>query len=148
MSEEISPLENHGWWMEQLRKDAKANRPEALRLAERLERRRLTRWVHATGETPRASGYVVDQDCAEAAAELRRLHAVESKYNELLFAVERYLCFSKPLDNDPVQPLYTHPPRMEWQSLTEEERANIPLTAVERRRVRRTWNVPAPSSRR
>jgi len=22
---------------------------------------------------------------------------------------ERYLCFSKPLDNDPVQPLYTHP---------------------------------------
>jgi hypothetical protein len=26
MAEEISPLENHGWWMEQLRKDAKANR--------------------------------------------------------------------------------------------------------------------------
>jgi hypothetical protein len=24
---------------------------------------------------------------------------------------ERYLCFSKPLDNDPVQPLYTHPPQ-------------------------------------
>jgi hypothetical protein len=22
---------------------------------------------------------------------------------------ERYLCFDKPLDNDPVQPLYTHP---------------------------------------
>jgi hypothetical protein len=30
MAEEISPLENHGWWMEQLRKDAKANRPKAL----------------------------------------------------------------------------------------------------------------------
>jgi hypothetical protein len=24
---------------------------------------------------------------------------------------ERYLCFDKPLDNDPVQPLYTHPPQ-------------------------------------
>ena len=28
MAEEMSPLENHGWWMEQLRKDAKANRTE------------------------------------------------------------------------------------------------------------------------
>jgi hypothetical protein len=28
---------------------------------------------------------------------------------------ERYLCFSKPLDNDPVQPLYTHPPRRETE---------------------------------
>lgn len=34
MAEEISPLEDHGWWMERLRKDAKATRPEALRLAE------------------------------------------------------------------------------------------------------------------
>jgi hypothetical protein len=24
---------------------------------------------------------------------------------------ERYLCFTKPLDNDPVTPLYAHPPR-------------------------------------
>jgi hypothetical protein len=31
---------------------------------------------------------------------------------------ERYLCFSKPLDNDPVQPLYT---RREWRGLSEEE---------------------------
>jgi hypothetical protein len=29
MAEEISPLENHNWWMERLRKDAKANRPDA-----------------------------------------------------------------------------------------------------------------------
>jgi hypothetical protein len=57
---------------------------EALRLADRLEKRRLTRWVHATGETPRASGYVVDQDCAEAAAELRRLHAVNQELLEAL----------------------------------------------------------------
>lgn len=28
MTEEMSPLENPGWWMEQLRKDAKANRTE------------------------------------------------------------------------------------------------------------------------
>jgi len=82
MAEEISPLENHGWWMEQLRKDAKAL---ALRLAERLERRRLTRWVHATGETPRASGYVVDQDCAEGAAELRRLHAENERLTNLCY---------------------------------------------------------------
>jgi hypothetical protein len=34
---------------------------------------------------------------------------------------ERYLCFSKPLDNDPVQPLYTHPPRREWRGLTTAE---------------------------
>jgi hypothetical protein len=61
--------------------------PEALRLAERLERRRLTRWVHATGETPRASGYVVDQDCAEAAAELRRLHAENAELLEALRSI-------------------------------------------------------------
>jgi hypothetical protein len=58
--------------------------PVALSLAERLERRRLTRWVHATGETPRASGYVIDQDCAEAAAELRRLHELNQELLESL----------------------------------------------------------------
>ena len=54
MAEEISPLENHGWWMEQLRKDAKANRPEALRLANLLN--------------------PSDSVESQAAAELRRLH--------------------------------------------------------------------------
>jgi hypothetical protein len=49
--------------------------PEALRLADALDERRVTRWVHATGETPKASGYAVDAECAQAAAELRRLHA-------------------------------------------------------------------------
>ncbi len=57
----------------------------ALRMADVLEKRRLTRWVHSTGETPRASGYVVDEDCAQAAAELRRLHEVNA---ELLEALE------------------------------------------------------------
>ncbi len=32
---------------------------------------------------------------------------------------ERYLCFSKPLDNDPVQPLYTAPPQR--KPLTDEK---------------------------
>jgi hypothetical protein len=63
MAEEISPLENHGWWMQQLRKDAKANRPEALRLAEELEWQ--THWKpHAT--------------------ELRRLHALNGELLEAL----------------------------------------------------------------
>ena len=34
---------------------------------------------------------------------------------------ERYLCFTKPKDNDPVQPLYTTPPKKEWVGLTDEE---------------------------
>ena len=34
---------------------------------------------------------------------------------------ERYLCFTKPKDNDPVQPLYTAPPRKQWVGLTDEE---------------------------
>jgi hypothetical protein len=36
---------------------------------------------------------------------------------------ERYLCFSKPLDNDHVQPLYTAPPQR--KPLTEEEIAAL-----------------------
>ena len=34
---------------------------------------------------------------------------------------ERHLCFDKPLDNDPVQPLYTHPPQRTWVGLTEQD---------------------------
>jgi hypothetical protein len=67
MAEEISPLEDHGWWMERLRKDAKANRPEAL--LQRLER---------LGQD--GVGNYGMPICAEAAAELRRLVAE----NELL----------------------------------------------------------------
>jgi hypothetical protein len=66
MAEEISPLENHGWWMQQLRKDAKANRPEALRLAEELGWQ--THWK-------------------PHAAELRRLHAVNAELLEALKAM-------------------------------------------------------------
>jgi hypothetical protein len=31
---------------------------------------------------------------------------------------ERHLCFDKPLDNDPVQPLFTSPPQRTWVGLT------------------------------
>ena len=34
---------------------------------------------------------------------------------------ERYLCFTKPKDNDPVQPLYTTPPKRKWVGLTDGE---------------------------
>ena len=34
---------------------------------------------------------------------------------------ERYLGFDKPLDNDPVQPLYTTPPQRPWVDLTPKE---------------------------
>jgi uncharacterized phage infection (PIP) family protein YhgE len=67
MAEEISPLEDHGWWMERLHKDAKANRPEALRLADIIEQDPTTTW-----------GY--REASHAAAAELRRLHA---EVNEL-----------------------------------------------------------------
>jgi hypothetical protein len=60
---------------------------EALRLADALDERRVTRWVHATGETPKASGYAVDAECAQAAAELRRLHAVNEELLEALKAM-------------------------------------------------------------
>ena len=70
MSEEISPLENHLWRMERLRKDAKANRPEALRLADALN-------------------CATDDDCGYCqpcviAAELRRLHALNGELLEAL----------------------------------------------------------------
>jgi hypothetical protein len=66
MSEEISPLENHGWWMEQLRKDAKANRPEALRLADTPFALRDGRWNF------------------DADDELRRLHVLNVELLEAL----------------------------------------------------------------
>jgi hypothetical protein len=74
MAEEISPLEDHGWWMKQLRKDAKANRPEALRLADALE---VDKW-HISGVTAQS-----------AAEELRRLHAVNGELLEALKSAER-----------------------------------------------------------
>ena len=40
---------------------------------------------------------------------------------------ERYLCFDKPLDNDPVQPLFTSPPQrkpLNWEPIQEFWRNN------------------------
>ena len=34
---------------------------------------------------------------------------------------ERYLCFDKPLDNNPVQPLFIAPPQRTWVGLTEQD---------------------------
>lgn len=42
-------------------------------LVKRLRQRRVTRWVHSTGHTPHASGYIVDSDCQEAADGIERL---------------------------------------------------------------------------
>ena len=52
-----------------------SDKPEALRLADALDTRVVPRWIHSTGETPRQSGYAADVQCAQAAAELRRLRA-------------------------------------------------------------------------
>ena len=41
---------------------------------------------------------------------------------------ERHLCFDKPLDNDPVQPLYTTPPKRTWVGLTDEDVKNLCLS--------------------
>jgi len=52
-----------------------SDKPEALRLADALDTRVVPRWIHSTGQTPQQSGYAVDVQCAQAAAELRRLRA-------------------------------------------------------------------------
>jgi hypothetical protein len=81
MAEEISPLENHGWWMEQLRKDAKANRPEPLRLAEALR--------NIAADTSLSDRYC--EVMSEADDELRRLHAVNGELLEALKQAAEYL---------------------------------------------------------
>ena len=58
------------------------NQPEALRLADELATRCVTRWVHSTGEMPRADGYAMDVECVKAAAELRRLHVEVERLRE------------------------------------------------------------------
>ena len=44
-------------------------------LTDRLRARQVTNWVHATGQTPRASGKRTDPLCAAAADEIERLRA-------------------------------------------------------------------------
>ena len=51
-------------------------------LVQRLRDRSVSRWVHATGETPQADGYLADKDCAEAADEIERLRAENALLHE------------------------------------------------------------------
>ena len=44
-------------------------------IVERLRARQVTNWMHATGQTPRASGKRTDPLCAAAADEIERLRA-------------------------------------------------------------------------
>jgi hypothetical protein len=78
MAEEISPLEDHGWWMERLRKDAKANRPEALRLADAMTR--ALEQTDAEDDVIQVARWFVE----DSRAELRRLHAVNAELLEAL----------------------------------------------------------------
>jgi hypothetical protein len=82
MAEEISPLEDSGWWMERLRKDAKANRPEALRLADQLD----------SPDT-----LCTAPDILGAAAELRRLVAVNQELLEAIYEAQRQLINLQPI---------------------------------------------------
>lgn len=58
--------------------------PKALELADQLAVRKVSNWVHGTGDTPRRNGFCADQLCAEAAAELRRQHAEIADLREQL----------------------------------------------------------------
>jgi len=74
MVEEISPLEDHAWWMSRLREAREPKQPEALRLADILQHK------------------IPSIECLEkAAAELRRLHAVNRELMESLREVEAEL---------------------------------------------------------
>lgn len=44
-------------------------------ITERLRSRVVNRWIHATGQTPQASGYAPDADCTEAADTIEALRA-------------------------------------------------------------------------
>jgi hypothetical protein len=66
MAEEISPLEDCGWWMERLRKDAKANRHKALFLADVIKADPASKTHHD-----------------EAADKLRRLVAENERLHQI-----------------------------------------------------------------
>jgi len=52
-------------------------------IVDRLRERQVQRWVHSTGETPRADGYRKDAECQEAAGEIERLRAALTVAQEL-----------------------------------------------------------------
>ncbi len=61
-------------------------------IVERLRARQVTNWVHATGQTPRASGKRTDPLCAAAADEIERLRAEVAQLREWLEADARCPC--------------------------------------------------------
>ena len=56
---------------------------------ERLRARQVTNWVHATGQTPRASGKRTDPLCAAAADEIERLRAEVAGLRDFVEHVRR-----------------------------------------------------------
>ena len=60
-------------------------------IVERLRARQVTNWVHATGQTPRASGKRTDPLCAAAADEIERLRAEVAGLRELLEVAQQGL---------------------------------------------------------
>ncbi len=58
-------------------------------IVERLRARQVTNWVHATGQTPRASGKRTDPLCAAAADEIERLRAEVAGLRDFVEHVRR-----------------------------------------------------------
>lgn len=52
-------------------------------IVEQLRARRTTRWIHRTGETPQASGVVLDEVCEKAADEIERLRTAHQALLEV-----------------------------------------------------------------
>jgi hypothetical protein len=100
MTEEISPWEDHLWRMERLRKDAKANRPKALRLADALDQEDCM---------------MSAKDICEAAAELRRLHELNEELLEALLEERRVRLMGQEDD-------------VHWESLRDMRRAAMAAT--------------------
>jgi hypothetical protein len=52
-----------------------------------LRARRVTRWVHGTGETPVAAGFADDTLCCLAADEIERLRAINDALKRMVRGV-------------------------------------------------------------
>ena len=61
---------------------------KAEELARELEQQQVSNWIHSTGTPPRVNGTKPDPLCQDAAAELRRLSAVEAERDALQSKVQ------------------------------------------------------------
>ena len=73
-------------------------------IVERLRTRQVTNWVHATGQTPRASGKRTDPLCAAAADEIERLRAEAAGLRERVRVLEGALDEVLAFQSAPKQP--------------------------------------------